>query len=69
MRRLVVILADDDGDVLRPQDALLFSRLMELKMQAERQEAPEASRRVIGRIRRLAGAAAVKGYPPGIRGH
>lgn len=69
IRRLIVLLSEEEeADAPYQQDALLFTRLMELEMDAEKRDAAEASCRVIGRVRRIAGAAAVKGSPPVIRG-
>ena len=70
MRRLIVVLSEYEPTSPNRQDALLFSRLLELEMDAERHYAPEASCRVIGRVRQLAGTAATvtNPYPPVIRG-
>ena len=69
MRRLVVVLSEEEPTSPKQQDELLFTRLLELEMDAERHGASEASCRIIGRVRRIAGAASTRGYPPVIRGH
>ena len=69
MRRLIVVLGEEEPTSPNRQDALLFSRLLELEMDAERHGAPEASCRIIGRVRRIAGTASTKDYPPVLRGH
>ncbi|MCJ2052130.1 hypothetical protein [Methylobacterium sp. J-070] len=69
MRKLVIILSEDQSTMTSTQDALLFNRLLELEMDAERQGAEEASCRIIARVRRIAGTAASRAYPPTIRGH
>ena len=69
MRRLIVVLSEHDPAPQSRQDNLLFTRLLELEMDAERHDASEASCRVIGRVRRIVGNAVTKPYPPVIRGH
>ena len=69
LRRLIVVLGEEEPTSPSRQDALLFTRLLELEMDAERHGASEASCRTIGRVRRIAGTASVIGYPPAIRGH
>ncbi|SFL34331.1 hypothetical protein SAMN05192568_1003280 [Methylobacterium pseudosasicola] len=69
MRKLIVVLSEDIATTASKQDSLLFNRLLELEMDAERQGAEEASCRVIARVRRIAGAAASKAYTPTLRGH
>lgn len=69
MRKLIVILSEDVSATTGKHDALLFNRLLELEMDAERQGAEEASCRIIARVRRLAGTSASIAYPPTIRGH
>ena len=69
MPRLIVVFDEEKPILPNGQDAPLFSRLLELEMDAERHGAPEASCRIIGHVRRIAGAASVRQYPPVIRGH
>ena len=69
MRRLIVVLGEEEPTSPSRQDVLLFSRLLELEMDAERHGAPEASCRVIGRVRRIAGAASGGSFPPGFRSY
>lgn len=58
MRKLIVVLSEEAPTSSSRQDTLLFNRLLELEMFAERDGADEASCRVIGRVRRIAGVAA-----------
>lgn len=69
MRKLIVVLSEDASSAAITQDALLFNRLVELEMDAEREGADEASCQVISRVRRIAGTAALRAFPPTIRGH
>ena len=69
MRRLIVVLSEQEPGSEARRDNLLLTRLMELEMDAERHDAPEASCRVIGLVRRIAGKAVTANYPPLIRGH
>lgn len=66
-RRLIIVLSEDVPTPSSRQDALLFNRLLELEMAAERKGAPEASCRVIARVRRLAGTAASEEYLSNLR--
>ena len=69
MRRLIVVLSEDEPAPQSCQDGLLFTRLLELEMDAEKHGASEASCRVIGRVRRITGNAVVKSRSPMIRDH
>ena len=69
MRRLVIVLSEEVPKPSSRQDMLLFNRLLELEMAAEREGAPEASCRVIARVRRLVGSAASKEYLSNTRGN
>ena len=69
IRRLIVVLSEEEPISPNRQDALLFTQLLELEMDAEKRGASEASRRIIGRVRRIAGKAAMTDYPPIVRGH
>ncbi|MGV7032778.1 hypothetical protein [Methylobacterium symbioticum] len=66
IRELLEILADDIGGPGQRRDERLFRDLADLEMDAERFGADEASCRVIGRIRQLAGLSAIGGriLPP-----
>lgn len=68
MRRLIVVLSEDVPPSSSRQDTFLFNRLLELEMRAEREGATVDACRVIGRVRRIAGIAATKEYPPTVRG-
>ena len=69
MRRLIVVLSEEEPAPQSQQDGLLFTRLLELEMDAERRGASEASCRVIGRVRRIAGLAVMKAHPPAFGGN
>ena len=69
MRRLIIALSTEQPTSPNRQDRLLFSMLLALESDAERDGAPDTSRRTIARARRLAGKAMTTNYPPVIRGH
>ncbi|GJD58863.1 hypothetical protein [Methylobacterium dankookense] len=68
IRELIEILADEATTPYQRRDERLFRDLADLEMDAERFGADEASCRVIGRIRQLAGLCAIGGrlLPPEI---
>ena len=68
-RWLIVVLSEEVPTSSSEQNTLLFNRLLELEMAAEREGTPEASCRVITRVRRLAGAAASEKYLSNTRGN
>ncbi|KAB1074955.1 hypothetical protein [Methylobacterium soli] len=63
VQRLIAILAEDQSDSPRRQDEILLKLLLALEMEAEDAGAPDASLRVIARVRRLAGTAACRSVP------